>query len=229
MRAILSLLLFSFVFAGMPAQAQPASITAPAPASSHVAAARDMLQAMTLDNGTLEIGAREAFRAIARHMRSEMMDTPFYAGLSPAHKQALDAVYEPLALQLGAETVRVAPPLLDEYAPRFAALMSEQALIASAAFLRSAEGRAWALYQGSLAVNAAAPGAPMPPPLSDAEAQAAEMFLRSPAGLEFNAQPVGRLSNELGRRATSAPSVAAMMRAAFCRAVEDQCPQGWRP
>jgi len=227
MRAILSFLFACLLFAGAPASAQQANAAA-APSAGRVAAARAMLQALLLDSGTMEIGTAEAFRAVAPSVRAGIMETPLYAGLTPAHKQALDSAFDRLPTRLAAEALSVAPAILDEFAPRFAAQMSEQSLADSTTFLRTPEGRAWTIHELRRAASDSSPTVPPPAPLSDAEASAAEQFNQSPAGREFSAPEIGRLSNELGRRISSSPNVVAAFKQELCAAIEDECPAGWR-
>jgi hypothetical protein len=204
---------------------------APTLAPSHIGAARDALQAILLDNDAVSQASLMGFAMATPIFQHSIQSSPWYAGPLPERQSAIGACLQGVARIGQEESLRAAPRLLDLYAPRFAALLSEAELTDVIAFARSPEGSGYFLRMFVDGVRDAFAGhdhAFAPP---QAEREALARFAQTPGGiaLERRAPELGPLFRELGRATTSAPNVVARFQHDMCAIAGEQCPQQWRP
>lgn len=98
------------------------------------------------------------------------------------------------------EAVRGAPIIIEQFAPRIAALLSEEHLREVAAYMRSPEGAALTLRSVTDGVRSEAAGQRAQTERTEAEAAAEAAFNATPAGRAFNARgpELGAVMRDLG-------------------------------
>lgn len=199
--------------------------------ASHVAAAREALSAMMVDNGSASMATLESFRLIVPMFRQQITASPFYVSLTPQRQAAIDTYMSERMPDIAhGEAMRGVPELLTRFAPRMAALFSEAELADVIAYMRSPESASFIRREMLRGVNAALGNDSEATPPTAEEAAAYDRFLQTPGGAAFAArlhqlQPVLR---EFGYATTSAPPIAARLRRDMCAIAEDQCPPAWR-
>lgn len=228
---------FALVFAACatlatptPALAQSQPVQASAYSPSHLAAARDMLQAFLIDTGTLETTSRVAFELMGHQFRAPIESSRMYASLPAERQQALSNYLRNVAPIVQEEAVRGAPIIIEQFAPRIAALLSEEHLRDVAAYMRSPEGAALTLRSVTDGVRSEAAGQRGHTERTEAEAAAEAAFNATPAGRAFNARGVelGAVMRDLGGASVGGPHIIERLQRDMCAILEDDCPPGWR-
>ncbi|MBI3437753.1 MAG: hypothetical protein HY054_03715 [Proteobacteria bacterium] len=204
--------------------ARAASMTGKTRLAAHLSAERlhSLRQALLVDTGAISEGTSAAFRTLAPQLRQQWAATPLYATLTEAHRQALDRYFDTNATGLTEEVMNGAPAVLDRYAPRLAAILSEAELADVIAFAHSQEGRQ--IFVDGV-VRGASGQSGGSPTFTAAQTDALVRFEQTPGGHAFNSHTdqINPLLGEIGRAATSAPAVRRRLLHDICSVLEDQC------
>ncbi|ANP44801.1 DUF2059 domain-containing protein [Candidatus Viadribacter manganicus] len=218
--------LFGLVLCLSPALAQ--TQVAPGQASefsqTHLDASRHYVSTLLLDTGVLSEVSLVAFNIVMPTVRQALRTSAFFVSLPPERQQAMFDYLTNSGPVLQEEVLRGAPQLVEQFAPRFAALFSEAELNDITAFMRTAVG-------GSAFLKYVLAGATRAPPeLTAEETSALETFAETPGGIAFGARAseLGPLMRELGYTATSAPHVRARLERDMCEIAGPECPDAWR-
>lgn len=232
MRFVFALLVATCVALATPAPgfAQSPTQSTGAYAPSHLAAARDMLHAFLIDTGTLETSSLQAFELMGHQFRQPILASQMYIAFPPARQEALLAYMNNLGPVVQEEALRGAPQVIEQFAPRVAALFSETHLRDIAAFMRTPEGSSFFLRSVTEGVRREATGELVRTQPSAAEMAAAEAFDQTPAGRAFTARAreMGAVMHDLGAASVGGPHIINRIRRDMCAVLESDCPRGWR-
>lgn len=197
---------------------------APALSAAHVEMGRDVLDAILVDGGVFSDFVPMAFNMAAPYFRALFQNTQFFASLPPDRQQALLAYLDNIAIPGAEEAMIAAPMLLTRFAPRMAAMFSEDELAGIAEFSRTPLGAE--IIRESMASGITG----FPPDLSPEHIAAAEAFDRTESGRAWlkHKEEFGELMYDIGRATTSAPNVVARLQRDLCAIASPDCPAAWR-
>lgn len=211
--------------------AQPAAV---APSEPHLAAARDLITAMLVDTGAIDIALDQSIQLLLPQLRTQITSGALYQSLSQARRDALMAFTEnDLGRIMREEAAAAMPAALDAATTRFAGLFSEQELRDAAAFMRQPAARATFLHGVTQGVYQSSGQTPPPAPaLSADDLAAAAAFSATPSGraLDARASEVSAVLVEtLGAAFNDArPRLQQRLLAGMCDALGDECPPALR-
>lgn len=228
MRFVIFAAALLFLSAPAHAQTKPEPPQAVDVAPERVAAARQTLSVMMIDNGLLNELVLEAFRTHLPSYQRNITGAPFVSQLTPARRSAVESYVNNLGPVLSEEVLRMSPALLDTFAPRIGALFNEAELADIRAYLQSPAGAS--LFRRAALAGARGETAPIQYTPEELAGEAA--FLTTAGGRAWQAQvtPFNALLHDLGYQsvAQTAPNFQARVIREICVLAEEQCPPEMR-